>query len=223
MAVKYFLLLLCGLGPVFLPAQSDAFREPVQARAIDAAQWEQATKNLDYSKDLAAAPKPPRPRNTSNWNPNFEALGKILQILAALAAFCLVAYAVYQMLQIPRNKAVARDGVEITVENVEQYIHETDLRQFLQEALNQQNYPLAVRLYYLQVIKNLSVKKAIDWSPEKTNRDYQRELSVHPHAPAFREATLVYERVWYGNQVLDAVQFKALQPDLERLVAATAI
>lgn len=221
MAVKYLLLLLCCFGPVFLPAQSESAEGPEQVRAIDAAQWEQATGKLDYSKDLAEAPKPPR--NTPSWNPNFEFLGKVLQVLAALIAFCFIAYAVYQMLQVPRNKTVARDGVEITVENVEQYIHETDLQQFLQEALNQQNYPLAVRLYYLQVIKNLSEKKAIDWSLEKTNRDYQRELSAHSHAPAFRQATLVYERVWYGNQILDAAQFKALEPGLQQLVTATAV
>ncbi len=119
-AVKYLLLLLCCFGPVFLPAQSEPAEGPKQLRAIDAAQWEQATGKLDYSKDLAEAPKPPR--NTPSWNPNFEFLGKVLQVLAALIAFCFIAYAVYQMLQVPRNKTVARDGVEITVENVRAFL-----------------------------------------------------------------------------------------------------
>ena len=220
MSLKHFLFLLLCLRPAFLPAQAQQAAGSEQVRPIDAAQWAKATEKLDYSKDLADAPKPPR--SSPNWNPNFEAWGKVMQVLAVLIAICLIAYAIYQMLNTPRSRAIARDGVEITVDNVEQYIHETDLNRFLQEALAQQNYPLAIRLYYLQTIKNLSEKKAIDWSREKTNRDYLRELSAHHHAPAFRQATLVYERVWYGNQALDAAQFKDLEPALQQLVATTA-
>ena len=71
------------------------------------------------------------------------------------------------------------------MDNLDQYIHETDLERFLREALAQGNYTLAIRLYYLQVIKDLSAKSAIRWSREKTNRDYQRELRSHRLAEPF--------------------------------------
>jgi hypothetical protein len=119
------------------------------------------------------------------------------------------------MLEAPRNKQIARDGVEITLDNLDDYLHETDLDRFLREALTQGNYPLAVRLYYLQIIKNLAEKNAIRWSREKTNRDYLREMRGHPAAEPFREATRIYERVWYGNQPLSAEEFAALEPKMK--------
>ncbi len=199
-------------------------RPPVAMRKIPSEQWADASEYLDYSKDL---PKPPKPekKRSSNFNPNFldwtaatAGIGNILQVLAIILATGLIGYAIYRMMQMPRNRAIARDGVEITVDNVDQYIHETDLERFLREALAQGNYPLAIRLYYLQVIKELSAKNAIRWAREKTNRDYQRELRQHRLAEPFRVATLRYEEVWYGNQALDAAAYARLEPDFKRLL-----
>ena len=120
----------------------------------------------------------------------------------------------------PRNRQIARDGVEITLDNVEQYIHESDLDRFLREALAAGNYALAVRLYYLQVIKHFSETGAIRWSREKTNRDYLREMKDHRLGRAFREATRHYERVWYGNEALDGAGFSALEPSYKQLIAS---
>lgn len=214
-------LLVAGLGAVsVLRSQSATPDAPTQVRTINTDQWQKAVGTLDYSKDQPEAPK--AAPDTPKWAPDFAWWGKALQILAILAAVVLIGFAVYRIMQAPRNKIIARDGVEITVENLEQYLHESDLDRFLAEALQQCNYPLAIRLYYLQVIKNLSQQKNITWAREKTNRDYQRELAGHPQAMAFREATLVYERVWYGNRPLDREQFDQLVPGLKALVAATA-
>lgn len=208
---------LCAASRLY--AQSSAPDGPAQVRAIDAGQWQKAVGTLDYSKDQPKAPK--APLRSPQWTPDFSWWGKVLQLLAIIAAAALIGYAIYRIMQAPRNKIIARDGVEITVENLEQYLHETDLDRFLAAALQEGNYPLAIRLYYLQAIKNLSQQKSIVWAREKTNRDYQRELANHPQAPAFREATLIYERVWYGNRPLDFTRFEELAPKLKTLVAAT--
>ncbi|MEO6757907.1 MAG: DUF4129 domain-containing protein, partial [Saprospiraceae bacterium] len=180
-----------------------------------------------YSKDLPKPPKEEKPRR--NYNPDFsgwtaatKGLGFILQVLAILVAVGLIGYAIFRMLQAPRNRVIARDGVEITVDNLDQYIHETDLERFLREALAQGNYPLAIRLYYLQVIKDLSAKNLIRWSREKTNRDYQREMRLHRLAEPFRAATLRFEEVWYGNQTLDAATYQGLEPAFKQLLANIA-
>lgn len=215
-----YLLVVAGLSAASgVHAQFSASDGPAQVRAIDADQWQKAAGTLDYSKDQPKAPR--APRKAPQWSPDFSWWGKVLQVLAIIAAAALIGYAIYRIMQTPRNKVIARDGVEITVENLEQYLHETDLDRFLKAALQEGNYPLAIRLYYLQAIKNLSQQKSIVWAREKTNRDYQRELSGHPQAPAFRKATLVYERVWYGNRPLDQAQFEQLAPELTSLVAAT--
>jgi len=199
-------------------------RQPVTMHTIPAERWADASKGLDYSKDLPKPPKAEQPRNRS-FNPNFldwtaatQGLGNVLQVLAIILATALIGYAIYRMMQVPRNRAIARDGVEITVNNVDQYIHETDLERFLLEALAQGNFALAIRLYYLQVIKELSAKNIIRWAREKTNRDYQRELRQHRLAELFRLATLRYEEIWYGNQSLDAATYARLEPEFKRLL-----
>jgi hypothetical protein len=202
--------------------------EPLAARKVDAQRWDEASGTLDYSKDV---PEPveesaPRTMNAPDINPGFDwtaatqGLGSFFQALAVIVAAGAIAFGIWRMLQAPRNRQIARDGVEITLDNLDEYLHETDLERFLREALAQGNYTLAVRLYYLQIIKNLSEKNALRWSREKTNRDYLRELRGHRMADTFREVTRVYERVWYGNLAIGAEEYAALEPGLKRALAA---
>ncbi len=208
------------------PTATEMFppQPPVAMRTVPAQQWADASQGLDYSKDQPKPPKEERPQR--NYNPNFldwtaatQGLGSVLQVLAILLASALIGYAIYRMLQAPRNRVIARDGVAITVDNLDQYLHETDLDRFLRDAVAQGNYSLAIRLYYLQVIKDLAAKNAIRWSREKTNRDYQRELRTHRLAEPFRLATLRYEEVWYGNQLLDAAAYTPLESEFKGLLS----
>lgn len=198
--------------------------KPVERREIGRGKWDDASSGLDYSKDL---PKPPKQRkqsnrnfNTPDWNVNTAGIGYFLQILAVVLALAAIGYAIYRTLQSPRNRRIgqAQDGTIITIDNVDAYIHETDLERFLREALEAGNYSLAVRLYYLQTIKLLSEKGAIQWAREKTNRDYLRETRDYRLGKEFREATRTFERVWYGNEALDAAGFAAVEPGFKQLL-----
>jgi hypothetical protein len=190
---------------------------PVALREASEQQWRDASGGLDYGGDVPEPPKPKKaPKKDAadaiDWDYWGKALGHLFQVLAVILAVAGLAYGIFRMMQAPRNRRIAADGVEITVDNVEQYIHETDLEAFLREALEAGNYPLAIRLYYLQIIKQLSQKGSIAWAKEKTNRDYLREMRPQAAYTNFREATRCYERVWYGNQALDKADFERLSP-----------
>jgi hypothetical protein len=197
----------------------------VERRPIEAKQWEDASGALDYSNDVPKPPKERRQRppganaNPVDWTSATQWLGSFFQVLAVILAVAAIAFGIWRMLQAPTNRPIARDGVEITLENLEQYLQETDLDRFLREALTQGNYSLAIRIYYLQIIKNLSTKQAIRWAREKTNRDYQREMSGHVLAEPFKWATHTYERVWYGDTAPDAALFARLEPQFKQLLA----
>jgi hypothetical protein len=196
-------------------AQSDLTR-----RRIAPADWEQASKGLDYSKDLPEkAPPPSSAPSGIDWTQQTEALGILLQILAIAAAMVLIGYGIYKILHAPQNRQITRDGALITLENLEQHLDETDLTPFLQAALNAQNYALAVRLYYLQIIKNLAAGSLIRWSKEKTNRDYLHEMRAHRLSNEFRRLTANYERVWYGNQPPDAQAFADMASDCQQFLS----
>lgn len=191
----------------------------VAQRPVSEIQWEKAAADLDYSKDVPK-PKKERPKPT-NPMPEIDAgfWGNIAQILAIMLAVLAIGYGIYRMMQEPRNRRIARDGAEITEENLEAYLHETDLERFLREALARGDFPQALRIYYLQVIKSLSESGLILWSREKTNRDYLREMRAHPLSPDFHNVTRVFERVWYGNLPLDSAGFAHLEPAFKTMLA----
>lgn len=199
--------------------------KPIAARKVEQKQWDDASGGLDYSKDVPKPPKEEKPRDYGsgfdgiNWTSMTQGWGSFFQVLAIMVAVAIIGFGIWRMLQMPRNKQIARDGVEITLDNLDDYLHETDLERFLREALAQGNYPLAIRLYYLQIIKSLSEKNAIKWSREKTNRDYLREMRGHSLAEQFREATRIFERIWYGNQPLSAEGYAALEPKMKGALA----
>ena len=200
--------------------------QPVATRPVAAEKWAEASSGLDYSKDRPKPPKPVRqPRTSSNFDwAGLGKLGELLQTLLVIAAIAGIGYGIYRMLQEPRNRSIlrAQDGVEITEANLDHYLHETDLDRFLRAALANGNYALAIRLYYLQTIKDLSARGAIRWAKEKTNRDYLREMRNHPQHDAFRSATRTFERVWYGNEGLKADEFARMEPQFKSLLANVA-
>lgn len=121
----------------------------------------------------------------------------------------------------PSSKRVqqAQNTIPITLENIEDNIYESDLDRFIREALEKENYAQAVRLYYLAIIKELSLKKWIRWKKDKTNRDYIRELTNTNFQSGFRNVTRMFERVWYGKQNLSDSDFKAsVQPGLKDML-----
>lgn len=223
-------ILFCSLlllGPAVLPAQGEA----AAYREVPEQQWKKAMGGLDYSRDLPEEEKkkPPTANPGDGMNvsePQWQGIGKLggmlAQGLAILIAVGAIGYGIYRMLQEPRNRRIARDGAEITLDNLEAYLHETDLDRFLREALDGQHYALAIRLYYLQTIKALSQVGAIQWSMEKTNRDYLREMRAHRLLQPFQAVTGAYERVWYGNAPLDQSGFARLQPEFTSLLKSIA-
>ncbi|MFN0174412.1 MAG: DUF4129 domain-containing protein [Saprospiraceae bacterium] len=197
---------------------------PIALRDLRSDKWDKATDGMDYSKDVPKPPKerkkrdPGQPEPPFDWTGMTQGLGTLLQTMAVLFALAIIAYGIYWMMQTPRNRSISRDGTEITLANLDEYIHETDLDRFLREALASSNWPLAVRLYFLQTIKQLSEKEAIVWSKEKTNRDYLREMRSHRLSTQFRDVTRQYERVWYGNQSITSEAFARLEPEFKALL-----
>ncbi|MEQ1747590.1 MAG: DUF4129 domain-containing protein [Saprospiraceae bacterium] len=194
----------------------------VKPRPVSETQWKKATTDLDYSKDQPKPQKePPKPVDNPFDGFNFDFLGGVVQALLIILAVLAIAYGIHRMLQEPRNRRIARDGAMITEENLDTYLHETDLDRFLREALARGDYPQALRVRYLQVIKNLSESGAILWATDKTNRDYLREMRAHPHERAFQQATRTYERIWYGNTPLDRAGFESVEPMFTGLLEKT--
>jgi hypothetical protein len=88
----------------------------------------------------------------------------------------------------------------------------------LAQARSAGNFKLAVRFYFLSILKKLHNSGIISWKRDKTNRDYLYELfSRNYYFEEIRRLTNSYEEVWYGEHVLTEESFQVLTEDFERI------
>lgn len=138
----------------------------------------------------------------------------IYVLMAGLAIYLLVKFLVGENLSsIFSKKATAIVDINLS----EEHIENIDLDKLLKEALEQNNYRLAVRYHYLRVLKNLSIKNIIEWQYEKTNVDYQQEITDTKLKPLFQEVSYLYDYIWYGEQEIDETKFKAAEKCFTKL------
>jgi hypothetical protein len=69
------------------------------------------------------------------------------------------------------------------------------------------DYRSALRYRYLHLIQLLSARNLIVWRPDKTNHDYQREISDTPFRDVFRYMTYLFNYTWYGHFELDQATY----------------
>ena len=86
-------------------------------------------------------------------------------------------------------------------------IHEINLENLLKEALDNQNYRLAIRYYYLISLKKLSDKKLIDYHKDKTNSEYLFEIENQMVRKDFSYLSYIFTYVWYGEFDIDNHNF----------------
>lgn len=96
-------------------------------------------------------------------------------------------------------------------ETLTEDIHRIDFAKELEAATETGNFRLAVRLLYLQALKQLADRRLIDWKPDKTNQQYAYELAGQPFGPMFNTLTRDFEYVWYGNFPVGKEQFAQIQ------------
>ena len=89
----------------------------------------------------------------------------------------------------------------------EDTIYGVDFSGGITDALSRQDYREAVRLLYLQTLKQLSDAERIDWQPYKTPTQYLTEVRL----PAFRQLTNHFLRVRYGNFEATEELFRTMQ------------
>ncbi|MDQ3277932.1 MAG: DUF4129 domain-containing protein [Bacteroidota bacterium] len=75
------------------------------------------------------------------------------------------------------------------------------------------NYRLAVRLWYLYLLKELAEKGLIDYRYGRTNHDYVMQLHKSAYYRDFSRITRNFEYTWYGQFDLSAEAYEMLRND----------
>lgn len=99
----------------------------------------------------------------------------------------------------------------------EHIIKNEDINALITRAIEQNNYRLAIRYYYLLALKELSDHNVIKWEQDKTNADYINEIENKTLQTNFKQATKIYDYVWYGEFTVDAIKFESLKKPFNQL------
>ena len=98
-------------------------------------------------------------------------------------------------------------SIDIHAKDLEYNLLQTDFESFIQKAVDNKQYRLAIRYYYLLVLKKLTLNQKIKWEFEKTNLQYYHELQPAELQSQFKYISYLYEYCWYGEFELNESEF----------------
>jgi hypothetical protein len=127
-------------------------------------------------------------------------------------ALCVLCFFVYKFTGANKSGFFGKNrNAALPYQIDEENIHELDFKAAIDKAIANVNYRLAVRLLYLQTLKQLTDKGLIDWRINKTNATYVQELGTHQQQSGFIQLTNYFDRVWYGEAAITHEQFNDAQ------------
>lgn len=182
-------------------------QESIGIEKFDEAAWRKIVGNTQYNEADAGG--------IEGFSiPWAGPLIKILAYAVIVGAVVLLLYLV--MRNVVFDVKIKRSALNGVAEDAVENIEEVDIASLLDRAIKEGDLRMAVRLYYLSLLKRLHALEIIDWKKDKTNRDYLSELFARNfYFSQVRRLTILYEAVWYGERDISATSFKSLSAEFE--------
>jgi hypothetical protein len=223
-------------------AQDTYLDSEIQERKFAKENWEKVIEGINYNEvqkkkkkdsdenisDSRTTTPPSSSRSYSDRSGSGSFWANFFKVVFIIIVIIVIAFIVSNFLGAgiftsPKNRKIKKSDASITIDNIEEHFHESDLDRFIREATEEGKYTLAIRLYYLAIIKELSLNRTILWKKDKTNKDYIREMRKTNMFQSFREVTSIFERVWYGEGELKELDYKDVKPKFEALIEAAKL
>ena len=220
----FFILLVFSSIATAHTEESNQESKTISLRKIDRVSWKNTIKKLDYTEPTK---KKTVKKNTTPVNFDFDLFdgwGNVAKYFFYAAVFFLLGFVIYFLYKkIDRTSNKKLENKTIALENIEDELQESDLDKFLRQALENGDYKLAIRIFYLSILKLLSEKKLIEWKKNKANIAYLIEMKKYQHFETFGRLTLVFEKIWYGDTYINkedyellAIEFDAYQKTIQK-------
>jgi len=232
------------VDPSTLHSTKDYSTEKLTVRKFDDKKWKDIIGNTDYddkTERKKSRPKPGEGTGDSTVNKSKQRAeqqyeedgdeepdeiqvgsipwaGPLLQILfygVVIAIIIAILFFIIKNTSLRSSRKVPKTELTDVTAPFEN-IADLDIDMLLQKAAG--NYRLAVRLYFLGLLKKLNEGGFIVWKKDKTNRDYLTELYAKAfHYDDVRKLTLAYEQVWYGDHAIPVDVYHQLRDDFKAI------
>lgn len=214
LACRFLILLLLCTGLASLCGQNND-----KVNNYNDEDWTEARSDVDYSDDIFKADKKKERRNDlENSNINFPDIAGVLLIVLLLGLVLAILYFMLGKESVfrPKSKKIKTLNLE-SIEQIEENLEEHDVANYLDQAIKNKQYRIAIRLHYLLIIKELSTMKFIKWKRDKTNRNYLYETEQYSFSNNFKKSTSIFEKVWYGEREVTEQDFSAIYSQFNNL------
>lgn len=209
-------------------------------RSFDTDKINKYRSNSDYKYDEAIVesddPIPPASNSSSsnsNNGPNpvldtstGGGLGTGGGIFFIILLVAVVAFVIYQMVKGGGFKTIKKDKSKEAImtslddDQIVNVLTKKETEDLIQQAVNNGDFRRAVRLLYLASLKMLTDSKMISWEPNKTNSDYMYEIKNRDLRNMFKDTTLYYDYIWYGDREVDAGLFQKVHQSFNKFTGA---
>lgn len=122
--------------------------------------------------------------------------------IGGIIIFLLVVYFIFKAVMNEEGQWVfgkSSDKNIIPVTDVENNLSNTDFNTLTSDAEKSGEFRLAIRYYYLWLLKELSAAEIIEYDVEKTNSDYHNEIAPKSIKKQFAYTSYLYNYIWYGE------------------------
>lgn len=191
-------------------------QQPVLSRSVDTHKVIQLQKD-DAFWYINKAPEKvekqvKQPRKVSTPSP--EWLRNLLWVLVVggfvvLIIWFLVVSDVQLFRKPPPVQANQDEEEEFATEN----LFDIDYESALGKAIAAQNYRQAIRLLYLQTLRDMALRNIILYRQERTNSDYLMQLFNTSYYKDFFRLTRNFEYAWYGQFEVSLPLFEQIKND----------
>ncbi len=108
---------------------------------------------------------------------------------------------------------------QVFLNKEEEIVQSQDIKKLIAEAIENGNFRLVIRYYYLLVLQDLDQKKVITYQLQKTNEDYLSEISTASLQEQFKVITRMYDHIWYGSFEISPTNFKIAEQDFLKMIS----
>ncbi len=180
-----------------------------KVKTFDKKQYKEITQGIDYTEKKIEKEE----YKTDDLKPvespkvvGFMGIGQV--VLIVILAVILIILIGLIVKQIPKSNPNAKVSDDWFAEALEQEGGpEMALNKKLQEAIDQREFALALRMLFLQILADLHLAERIIWKKDKTNATYILEFGQQSNSNLFRRITYLYEISWFGKAKLNHEQF----------------
>jgi hypothetical protein len=201
----------------YLEAPSAADRAPVSLRTVPSRRLDSLRRQDEYWYwNLKREPE-------KNEEPGF--LARLLTsdfvrfVFWGIIAFGCLALIYFILLSLNVNLFGKRTetGAEETTADTEADFFSRDYEGDIARALHAGDHRAAIRLRYLQLLKELSDRNIIQYRHERPNGVYVSQLLGTPYYNAFFRVTRTFEYAWYGEMPVTRAAYDFMQNDVDHL------